>query len=31
MRRYLDMHPELAQGDHIEVPMRAFCWRAQTR
>jgi SAM-dependent methyltransferase len=31
MRRYLDMRPELAQGDHIEVPMRAFCWRAQTR
>ncbi len=31
MRRYLDAHPELAQGDDIEVPMRAFCWRAQTR
>jgi hypothetical protein len=31
MRRYLDDHPELGQGDLIDVPMRAFCWRSVTR
>ncbi len=32
MRRYLDAHPELGRGDDlIDVPMRAYCWRAVTR
>ena len=31
MRRYLERHPELGDGDHIDVPMRAYCWRAVTR
>jgi SAM-dependent methyltransferase len=31
MRRYLDAHPELGEGDRIDVPMRAYCWRASTR
>jgi SAM-dependent methyltransferase len=31
MRRYLDAHPELGRADLIDVPMRAYCWRAATR
>ena len=31
MRRYLDAHPELGQSGLIDVPMRAYCWRAMTR
>ena len=28
MRLYLDTHAPLADRDHIEVPMRSYCWRA---
>ncbi len=31
MRRYLHDHPELTNGDTIEVPMRAYTWRATRR
>jgi SAM-dependent methyltransferase len=31
MRRYLDTHEPRASSDEIEVPMRAYCWRAARR
>lgn len=31
MRRFLDEHESLAGRDIIDVPMRAYCWRARKR
>ena len=31
MTRYLESIPELADLDEIQVPMRAYCWRARRR
>jgi hypothetical protein len=31
MRRFLDEQESLAERDIIDVPMRAYCWRADKR